>query len=263
MDMSTLFSLIARHLLSGAGVWLAAHGLVCATGCSPGQITAEQFVGAGMALVAVLWSVWQKWGQAIVAAQLARLKDHVAAIPDPMAGGPLARVADKVDAAKAVAGALVLVIMLAGLWAPQARAQTGITGTTKTPAPIASSASNIFGLNALTQSPIIRQIQQWTDDDISAAIALSTSIQGLSDDVGHACWVAMAPIGKVVKAHPLPATLNLASDIQAARLFLRAIKQVCMTPECTQVFQDISNQAAAFAPIPIGVTLNTICSKIP
>jgi hypothetical protein len=153
----------------------------------------------------------------------------------------------RVSADKVVAPVILAAFLLLG--ANDARAQT------KQP--------DIFGLSKFMQSPLVQALQNWTDTDINGALSLSTSIPELQDVTGQACWQTMLPIGKIVKAHPLPLTLKLATDIQAARMFLKAIKAVCVKPECTQVFSDISNQAAAFAPIPVGASLSVICAKIP
>lgn len=103
----------------------------------------------------------------------------------------------------------------------------------------------------------------WTAEDLKAASDLATAIPGLEDPIAKACWDTFASVGAVVKAHPLPATLKIATDIQAARLFLRAVKEVCQKPECAQVWNDLQNQVAALAPIPAPVALGTVCAKIP
>jgi hypothetical protein len=112
-------------------------------------------------------------------------------------------------------------------------------------------------------SPLINSLSTWADADIAAAAALAISIPNLEDPVGAACWKTWQAAGAVVKAHPLPLTLKLASDIQAARLVAMAIKKVCMDPNCSQVWNDITNQVAALSVLPIGFSLSTICAKIP
>jgi hypothetical protein len=112
-------------------------------------------------------------------------------------------------------------------------------------------------------SPLINSLSTWADADIAAAAALAISIPNLEDPVGAACWKTWQAAGAVVKSHPLPLTLKLASDIQAARLVAMAIKKVCMDPNCSQVWNDIQNQVAALSVLPIGFSLTTICAKIP
>lgn len=127
----------------------------------------------------------------------------------------------------------------------------------------AQSLTNPLGLNTITNSPLLKALSQWGADDIAAAEALSSSIPNLSDDVGKACWQQFAAMGAIVKQHPLPLTFKLASDIEAGRLFLMALKNVCKNPQCTQVFADLSNQVGAFSPIPVGLSFTSICAKIP
>lgn len=117
--------------------------------------------------------------------------------------------------------------------------------------------------NTLANSPVVKFFSKWTADDIAAAITLSGSITDLPDDVGKACWTTFGSMGEIIKQHPIPATLNLATDIEAIRLFNMAIKRVCQKPECSQVWNDIQNQVAALAPIPAPISLASICSKIP
>ena len=71
MDWKTIGGLIARHALTTAGGWLTAHGYLASDGITG-------FVGAGMVLVGVAASWWQKRGQAATAAELARLKTVLA-----------------------------------------------------------------------------------------------------------------------------------------------------------------------------------------
>jgi hypothetical protein len=113
------------------------------------------------------------------------------------------------------------------------------------------------------QASIITIIQNWADQDVQAAIALATSVDGLPDPVGAACWRTWAGAGGVLKAHPLPLTLKLATDVEAARLVAMAIKKVCMDPNCSQVWNDIQNQVTALAIVPLPVQLASVCSRIP
>lgn len=70
MDWSTIGALIARHALSAAAGTLATHGLI---GSDPSAT--EAFVGAGMLLVGVGWSAWQKYGQVLVDKRKAELSN--------------------------------------------------------------------------------------------------------------------------------------------------------------------------------------------
>ena len=113
------------------------------------------------------------------------------------------------------------------------------------------------------QASIVTIIQNWADQDVQTAIALATSVDGLPDPVGAACWKTWAGASGVLKAHPLPLTLKLATDVEAARLVALAIKKVCMDPNCSQVWNDIQNQVTALAIVPLPVQLASVCSRIP
>lgn len=99
--------------------------------------------------------------------------------------------------------------------------------------------------------------------DISGAISLSTSVPGLQDPVGNACWQQFSGIGALIKAHPLPLNLKAASDLEALRLLNIGLNQVCANPNCSAMFQDAMNAATAISPVPLPISLASICSKIP
>lgn len=99
--------------------------------------------------------------------------------------------------------------------------------------------------------------------DISGAVTLSTQIQGLQDPVGNACWLQLAPVQALIAVHPVPLTLKVASDIEAARLLAIAMNQVCANPNCGQMFVDATNAAAAIAGAPLPFSLQSLCSKVP
>ena len=48
------------------------------------------------------------------------------------------------------------------------------------------------------QSSIITSLSQWGEQDLAAAVALSTSIPELQDPVGSACWKSWSAAGAVV-----------------------------------------------------------------
>jgi hypothetical protein len=104
-------------------------------------------------------------------------------------------------------------------------------------------------------------------NDDTAAVALSTAIPSLQDGHGQQCWMAMQQFSAVVKAHPVPITLKIATDLEALRLSMMAANNLCANPHCTQVFADLSNGVQKLAvglggniPIP---SLNAICSQVP
>jgi hypothetical protein len=110
-----------------------------------------------------------------------------------------------------------------------------------------------------------QDIAQFISDlaDISSAITLSTQIPGLQDPVGNACWLQFNGIGELLKVHPSPVNLKLASDWEALRLLAIGLNQVCANPNCGQMFVDATNAVSALAPIPSGLSLQSICAKIP
>jgi hypothetical protein len=95
------------------------------------------------------------------------------------------------------------------------------------------------------------------------AVTLSTSIPGLQDPVGNACWQQFTPVQALIKAHPLPLSFKVASDIEAGRLAMIAMNQVCANPNCGQMFVDATNAAASITGAPVPISLASICSKIP
>ncbi len=126
--------------------------------------------------------------------------------------------------------------------------------------PAPANAQNRTQLSVLAGNPVVQFFANWGKDDIAAAEKLAIDFK---DDIGLACWQTFAEMGDVINAHPLPVTFKLASDIQAARLFVKAIKKVCLKPECSQMWNDLQNQIGAFTPIPLPISLASVCAKIP
>ena len=76
----------------------------------------------------------------------------------------------------------------------------------------------------------------------------------------------MQQFSAVVKAHPVPITLKIATDLEALRLSMMAANNLCANPHCTQVFADLSNGVQQLAPTNVSIaipSLNSICSKVP
>jgi len=99
--------------------------------------------------------------------------------------------------------------------------------------------------------------------DTADAIALATAIPGLEDTVGAACWRSFDQLSQVLKLHPLPLTLKVATDIEAARLAAMALNQVCTNPNCGQMWTDAENTAAALSITPMPFSITSLCAKIP
>jgi hypothetical protein len=99
--------------------------------------------------------------------------------------------------------------------------------------------------------------------DTAEAINLATAVPGLQDTVGAACWKSFDQLSQLFKLHPLPLTLKVATDIEAARLAAMALNQVCTNPNCGQMWTDAENTAAALAIVPMPFSITSLCSKIP
>jgi hypothetical protein len=262
---------LAKKVLMLQAAALVSHGVLSSN-------YTEVYVSLGMAGVGAVWSLWNDYGRAIVLSQLEVLKAKSLAQAQQarLAGLPQVTVTDiaaqsrtmtPADVAKAVAKLppenqatvapvkaamtmAVAVLALAGLVMPSGRAT-------------AQTAADPFGLNKFLQSPLVKALQQWPVDDVNGAETMATSIPNLQDPVGQACWQQFQALGTIVKQHPLPLSFKVAQDLEAARLFTMAIKNVCKTPSCTQMFADLSNQIGAFTPIPTGLSLSAVCAKIP
>ena len=102
--------------------------------------------------------------------------------------------------------------------------------------------------------------------DVDTATTLSTQIPALQDNVGKACWTQFGPIQALIKAHPLPITFKLASDIEAARLLAIALNQICANPNCGQMWVDAGNAASAItgqAGLALPMSLTSVCAHVP
>jgi hypothetical protein len=124
---------------------------------------------------------------------------------------------------------------------------------------------DIKAANAAKETRETSSIVTFLNDlaDIDGALALSQQIPGLQDPVGNACWKQLAPVQELIKAHPLPLTMKIASDIEALRLAAIALNQVCANPNCGQMFLDATNAANAIVSLPIPFSLQSLCSKVP
>lgn len=128
----------------------------------------------------------------------------------------------------------------------------------KLPIGCTPAAGSLLGTASTEVSTFLTQLA-----DINGAATLSMQITGLQDPVGNACWKQLAPVQALIKAHPLPVTLKIASDIEALRLAAIAMNQVCSNPNCGQMFLDATNAATAIAGVPIPISLGSLCAKVP
>lgn len=201
--------------------------------------------GAGALAIPFVWSWYTNMGTKKVPANSVAIMPNATEAPT---------VGDNV--AGRVVGALLMAILLNGLLLTgHSYAQSPapkVTAPRAVPAPAATLATKSF----------LDIIRNWVANDIEGAITLATQIPELQDPTGKQCWATFRGIGDVITAHPLPVTLKLASDVQAARLVAMALKKVCVEPACAQVWLDMQNQVAALATIGVPFTLNSICSKV-
>lgn len=113
----------------------------------------------------------------------------------------------------------------------------------------------------------LKQGLGYFNSDFVGAAALAAQIPELPDGNGQACFVKVGIIGKVLKIHPVPVTLKLATDFEAARLFTMALRQVCDFPQCTVVFTELSNGIQQIAPASLGQSpipsLTQLCVHVP
>ena len=111
---------------------------------------------------------------------------------------------------------------------------------------------------------IFQDVASFISADNTDAIALATAIPSLQDGNGQQCWISMQSFAAVVKAHPIPLTLKVASDLEALRLAQIAANKMCANPACTVVFSDLVNTVEQVSPINIVVpSLTQLCSKVP
>jgi hypothetical protein len=121
------------------------------------------------------------------------------------------------------------------------------------------------GVAKLLAKPF-NDLATFINSDAFAAAKLAIAIPDLQDGHGQQCWLAMSQFTAVLKAHPIPLTLNAMTDLEALRLAAMAANNVCRNASCTQVFADIANGIQQVAPVNLGIpipSLNALCSKVP
>lgn len=123
-----------------------------------------------------------------------------------------------------------------------------------------------LGSTALTSALAkpFQDLASFLSSDAAAAVTLSTQIPALQDGNGQQCWMAMSTAGDVFKAHPVPLTLKVMTDVEALRLLAMTANNLCSNVHCTQVFADLTSMAQAASPVPLPIPgLHDLCSKIP
>ena len=139
--------------------------------------------------------------------------------------------------------------------------KTDIANAATTPA---VSASEQKILAALAKP--FQDLANFIGEDADGAIALSTAIPALQDGHGQQCWMATKQFADVIKAHPVPLTLKVSTDLEALRLLMMASNNLCANAHCTQVFGDLASGIAQLAPLNASIpipSLHDLCAKIP
>lgn len=111
-----------------------------------------------------------------------------------------------------------------------------------------------------------QDLANFIGDDIDAAAKLAVAVPALQDGHGQQCWIAAQQFRDVVKAHPIPLTFRVATDLEALRLAQMAANNLCGNAHCTQVFADLNTTVQAAAPANFSIplpTLHDLCSKVP
>ena len=192
-------------------------------------------VNAGLQAVIVTWATWVlKFSSAITA------------------GGTLFASSDKGPLVGAFSDTRKAVIALAGVGAALALC-----------APLPAKAQPLPPTRQLAASNPLNLLANWADADVKAAIAASTAYPGLQDQVGQACFTKISILAALIKAHPLPVSMHLATDVEYARLDQAALTELCREPACAQVWSDAANAVQALSVMPLPFSFSSLCAKVP
>jgi len=251
---------------------------------APQLATAEQYstlttailtiVPACVTAYSVIWSIYAHWNMKKVPENATALVLPPGAVP-PV--GATINLTPMTGVAKVV-GALLVGFLVLHAVSP-ASAQIAVTGNLAKDlatdrANLAKKAGGAAASAAATSEEDIlaalakpfQDLATFIGDDIDAAVALSTTIPALQDGNGQQCWMGMQQFSAVVKAHPVPLTLKVATDLEALRLAMMAANNLCANPHCTQVFADLANGVQQLSAVNLSVpipSLNSVCSKVP
>lgn len=243
MNLQMVLGLLARHVLTSVGLWLAGHGYLESSGVSG-------FVGAGMIVAGIVWSWWQKTGQAVVAMKLATLAKHVGKIPAPNAVNTSIDVSSAIKTAKAAAAAslLIAVALFFGVDGAQAQNRLQVTGN-----PIADTKANL-GLSPGTGSvattkatpDLITKIQQVAIADLRTA---SADAKATGDTVAAPCydaWITLIEAQQSAQAAAPsdPSLPHVIATFQRDRDLVNALRpgspmKVACAPLAEELKQDV------------------------
>jgi hypothetical protein len=229
MDTEALKPILAgmvRHILTTAGGALVAGGYMQSS-------DQAAFIGGGMVVAGLIWSWWQKRGQAQVLAIVAKM--HPVAPPSATTG-QAAKAAT--DAAKAVASILLVAFVLSFLLASSSAHAQGLPNLFAKPAPkVKTKAPAAPAVDPLQKMMTdIENVQQavvtGVVDDLNAADADAATLTNASDPtsfrdpIAHACYpaavkflqslpAASAPTGKFIVAQLFQKKRDFQAQIQA------------------------------------------------
>lgn len=139
-----------------------------------------------------------------------------------------------------------------------------LPGCRQTDGSIFSGLTNAASSGANSLAAPFQAIADLVQSDNAGAIALATQIADLQDGNGQQCWMAMKSFSEVYKAHPVPVTLKVQTDVEAFRLLVMAANKLCGNSYCRVVFTDLSNAVESAGALSVPVpSLTSLCSKVP
>lgn len=237
MDTNALKPILAglvRHALTSLG------GMLVASGYMQSSDTAA-FIGGGMVIAGMLWSWWQKEGQAKVLAAIAKMHKMT---PQTATTSQAAKAAT--DSVKAVASILLVAFALSFLVAGgSAHAQTGnivkdiATARAKVLAPkvaVAAAPAAVSAVSSLQKfMNDLAALQAKVVDDTLADLAAAdvdaatltnpTDPTSFRDPIAHACYPAAAKfLQSLPAASPTTGTLVAVQMFQKQRDFVAQIQ---------------------------------------
>ncbi len=226
------------------------------------------------AVVALIGSALSLGHYTLSASDAAQAVDLISGIAGAL--GSLLAIAGRVMASRQIgtvlpggaAKAAVLAIAAGAAWAALHGGEAFAQTTRPRPALTGDPIKDIATANQRVQTKVTQDLTSIAQQieallDTADATKLATAVPGLQDTVGAACWASFDQLAQLFKAHPLPVTLKLATDIEAARLTAMALNQVCTNPNCGQMWTDAGNTATALAMVPLPFSLPSLCAKIP
>lgn len=195
-----------RHAVAGWGMWLLHAGLL-------DKNQESQFEGGLMVLAMLAWTTWDKYGRALVTAQLAKLRGHVKAIPMATVGAPSAGTNAAIAAAKVAAGALVLLLLAPFAHAATKPAASPVVARASVPVPPAKPAQ--ISQTQAKSNPLM-VLQTFTVTDLQAALA-DAQAQTPPDQAAVNCYSALIPLVQSGVSNPLPTGLGVFQLLQKGR----------------------------------------------